>query len=30
MYRSNPLEERLEELDGIALAPWETMTVRIE
>jgi hypothetical protein len=30
VYRSNPLEERLEELSVITLAPWEIMAVRIE
>ena len=30
VYRSNPLEDRLEELDEIPLAAWETITVRVE
>ena len=30
VYRSNPLEERLETLNKISLAPYETVTVRIE
>ena len=30
VYRSNPLEERLEVLDDIPLAPWEVVTLRIE
>ena len=30
VYRSNPLEDRLEELHEIPLAPWEVVTVRVE
>jgi len=30
VYRSNPLEDRLEALDEIPFAPWEVVTVRIE
>jgi hypothetical protein len=30
VYRSNPLEDRLDELDDIPLAPWETVTLRLE
>jgi hypothetical protein len=30
VYRSNPLEDRLEELGNITLDPWETIAVRIE
>jgi len=30
VYRSNPLEDKLEALQEIAFAPWETVTVRVE
>ena len=30
VYQSNPLEDRLEEISDIPLAPWETVTVRVE
>ncbi len=30
VFRSNPLEDRLEALDEIPLAPWETVMLRIE
>jgi len=30
VYRSNPLEDKLEELTEVLFAPWETITVRVE
>jgi len=30
VYRSNPLEDKLEGLQEISFAPWETVTVRVE